>query len=216
MEFTAALAALKKLENGAELATAIESHVTALDGKVFAAAGDSRAKASKADSLEATVLAIAKSLGIEGETEAILTTLEPKITELKATQTKLTEAESRATAAETKVKGFETQTKLNDIAVKAGASAAVLQTLFGDKIDQFSIDGENVKFGDKLLREHVEADSVLKQFSASLFPNSQQQQQPAKTQPKLPSGTANGAAPAKDPVSATVSKMKFAIPGGQK
>jgi hypothetical protein len=120
MEFKEALAALEKLEGGAALAAVFSSHVNKLDEKIYTTIGESRTKGAKASSLEATVLAIAKSLGIEGDVDTVLTGLEPKVTaiasDLKAAQTKLTETETRATTAETKVQGFERKGKFADIA----------------------------------------------------------------------------------------------------
>jgi hypothetical protein len=198
MKFEEALAALKKLDGGADLASAIETHVNSQAEKIFTTIGESRTKGAKASNLEATLLAIAKTLGIEGDVDTVLTGLEPKVTaiasDLKTAQTKLAETETRATTAETKVQGFERKGKLADIATKAGASAAVLETLFGDKIDQLAIDGETVKFGDKALREHVESDVTLKEFVTSLFPPTEQPQ--SKPAPKLPSGSPKGEAPA--------------------
>jgi hypothetical protein len=76
----------------------------------------------------------------------------------------------------------------------------VLETLFGDKLDQLAIDGETVKFGDKLLREHVEADATLKDFLPSLFPSTEQPQ--SKPAPKLPSSPPSSGNTSKDPVGA--------------
>jgi hypothetical protein len=190
MKFEEALAALKKLDGGADLASAIETHVNSQAEKIFTTIGESRTKGAKASNLEATLLAIAKTLGIEGDVDTVLTGLEPKVTaiasDLKTAQTKLAETETRATTAETKVQGFERKGKLADIATKAGASAAVLETLFGDKIDYLSIDGETVKFGDKLLRGTRRSRRRAEKFR--LLPISFSAAR-AEDTPKLPSGS---------------------------
>lgn len=201
MKFSEALEAIKKLENGVDLASVIESELDGLKSKNYEIIGEKRSATSKLSAIEAALMAVASAVGITGDIDAVLGAIEPKITELKTAQTKLTEAESRATAAETKVSSFERKGKLADIAAKAGASAAVLETLFGEKLDQFAIEGDVVKFGDKPLREHIEADAVLKDFTPSLFPASQPDPKPeTKQQPKLPSGSPKGDAPAADPI----------------
>lgn len=203
MKFSEALEAIKKLENGADLASAIEGELDGLKSKNYEIIGEKRNATTKLSAIEAALMAVASAVGITGDIDAVLGAIEPKITELKTAQTKLTEAETRATAAETKVSSFERKGKLANIATKAGASAAVLETLFGEKLDQFAIEGETVKFGDKSLREYVEADAVLKDFIPSLFPASAQvdpKPEAAKPQAKLPSGSPKGDAPDADPI----------------
>lgn len=200
MEFKAAIAALKKLdaENIEELVSAIEGHITKLEEKSFDTIGESRKNASKARTMQATVEAIAKTLGVEGDLESITTALEPKVKEIfdnhKTAQTKVTELETRATTAEAKVKDLESGTKLSEIAAKVGADAKVLKRLLGDKLGEMAIDGDAVKLGDKSLKEYVEADEELKGFAPSLFPTQQKQEQKPTT-PKLPGGSPNGQQP---------------------
>ncbi len=197
MEFKAAIDALKKLEGGADLASAIEAHVSKLDDKIYTVIGESRTKGTKAQTYEGVLGAIAKLLGIEGDLESALTNLETKlksvVDEGKAAQTKLTETETRATTAEDKLKTFERQGKISEIAAKAGANAKALEKLLGDRLDELKVEGEAVKLGDKTLREFIEADETLKDFMPALFPAQQAGQKTEQRQPagKLPSGSPN-------------------------
>jgi hypothetical protein len=202
MKFSEALAAIGKLENGSELVSAIEGELEGLKTKNFEVIGEKRNATTKAQTLETTVLAIAKTLGITGDLDTVLSSIESKAqsvasesTQLKADKTAL---ETRATQAEGKLQGFERKSKLADIATAAGANAAVLERLLGDKLDELKIEGEGadrvVKLGDKALKEAIAADDVLKQFEAALFPaqSSNTTAKETKTPPKLPSGNPNG------------------------
>lgn len=227
MKFSEALAAIKALENGSELASAIEGELEGLKTKNYEVIGEKRNATTKAQTLETTVTAIAKAAGIEGDLESILTTLEPKVREslqkLTTVETKLTEAETRATSAESKIKTFERKDKLSEIAVAAGASAAVLEQLLGDRFEELKLEGEGdqqvVKFGDKLLKDAIAADPKLKLFEASLFPAAQAETKtpatpPTKPAAKLPGGTpasGDGKTANSDPVSDYM-KRTYAVP----
>lgn len=218
MKYTAAIAALKGLEGGADLASVIEGHVTELDQKAYKAIAESSAKSTKVDAYEGVLTAIAKSVGVEGDLESALPNLESKLKAVvddgKSASTKLTEAETRATAAETQVKTFERQGKLSQIATKAGASVKALEKLLGDRLDDLTIDGETVKLGDKTLREFVEGDDALKDFVPALFPTTTTDSKNGGK--RLPAGTPDGKGETpKSPVDATVSRMKFAVPGAK-
>lgn len=218
MKFSEALAAIKALDNGSELASAIEGEVEGLKSKNYEIIGEKRNASTKAATLESTVLAIAKLAGVEGDLESVLSTLEPKVREslqaIATNATRITELETRATTAEGKLAAAERKSKLSEIATKAGANAAVLERLLGDKLDKLAVaeDGA-VTLEGKALKEAIAADEGLSPFAAALFPQAQQNE--TKPAPKLPSGTPQGKPPAKDPVGATVSKMKFAVPGSK-
>lgn len=210
MDFKAAIAALKKLDadNIDELVSAVEGHVTRLEEKSYETIGESRKNASKARTMQATVEAIAKVLGVDGEADAVLEALEPKVKEIsdgyKTIQAKLSEAETRATTAEGKIATLERQSKIQEIASIAGADAKVLQRLLADQIDQIQIDGDAVKLGEVSLKEFVEADGELKLFLPALFPSSTAESptpaaSPAPS-PKLPSGGPDSKQQAADPV----------------
>ncbi len=198
MEFKAALEAIKKLENGAELVSAIESEVDTLNSKNYSLIGEKRTETQKKQAYESALVAIAKAVGVEGDTEAILTNAEGKVRSIvsEATQLKTdkTALETRATEAESKLNGLESKAKLTEIAAAAGANAAVLEKLLGDKFDQLKLEGEGdarvVKLGDKPLKEAIETDEGLKVFEAALFPTTSASPSPSPT-PRLPSGSPN-------------------------
>ncbi|MGG6295288.1 hypothetical protein ACQ4M4_12935 [Leptolyngbya sp. AN02str] len=195
MDFKEALAAIKKLENGAELVSAIEAETERLNTKNFEVIGEKRNATSKLTAYETALTAIATALGVEGDAEAVLANTEAKVRAIagEAAQLRTDKAalETRATEAEGKVKGLERKTKISDAAAKSGANAAVLERLLGDKIDELAIAEDGVKVGDKLLKDYIEADEGLKPFVPALFPSStEQKQEPEKKpapQPKLPS-----------------------------
>ena len=198
MDYAAALAAIKALdvENAADLASAIEGKVTALESKSYDLIGEKRTATQKSQAMQVALEAIAKAVGVEGDTDTILEATQSKVSGLASENAQLktdkTALETRATEAEGKVTGFERKDKIADIAKAAGASSAVLATLFGDRLDDLKVEGEGdartVKLGDKPLKEYVESDDNLKAFAPALFPNSE----PTKPAPKLPSGGPNG------------------------
>lgn len=202
MKFSEALEAIKKLENGTELVSAIEGEVEGLKSKNYEVIGEKRNATTKAQTLETTVMAIAKAIGLEGDLDTILSGAEAKVraiaTEATQLKTDKTALETRATEAESKIKTFERKTKLNDIATAAGANAAVLERLLGDKFDELKIEGEGdarvVKLGDKPLKEAIAADESLKLFEAALFPSSPSPSPSPSPTPKatLPSGSPKG------------------------
>lgn len=202
MKFSEALAAIKALENGADLASAIEGEVEGLKGKNFEIIGEKRNATTKATAYETALTAIASALGIEGDLDAVLTSAEGKVRELVSAsttaQTKLTDLETRATTAEGKVKQAERLTKITQAATKAGANAAVLERLLGDKVDELAIADDGVKIGDKALKEYVEADDALKAFLPALFPSTEQGQKADSKQQRLPGGTPKGTDSKKD------------------
>jgi hypothetical protein len=220
MNFQEALAAIKKLDGGADLASAIEAETESLKSKNYQVIGEKRNATEKSQSLENALTAIAKALGIEGDLDTILKDTEGKVrtlaTEAEQLRKDKTTLETRATDAEGKVKQAERSGKLASIAAKAGAEVTVLEQLLGDKVDEIAIADEAVKIGDKTLREYVEADTKLKAFVPALFPTQQTQNQPKQPQRQLPGGSPKGTdQKPTNPVSATVSKMKFAIPGSK-
>ena len=198
MDYAAALKALKALdvENAAELASAIEGKVTALESKSYDLIGEKRTATQKTQAMQTALEAIAKAVGVEGDIDAILENAESKVSGLASENAQLKTAsvalETRATEAEGKVTGFERKDKIADIAKAAGASSAVLAKLFGDRLDDLKVEGEGdartVKLGDKPLKEYVESDDSLKAFAPALFPSSE----PTKSAPKLPSGGPSG------------------------
>jgi hypothetical protein len=226
MDFLQAIAALKKLNvEGTDIAAlvgAVEAEVSRLNDKVYTTIGEARSKNSKATTLEAAVMAIAKVLGItETELDSVITALEPKVKEAvdgkKNAETKATEAETKLAAAEGKVKGFEQDATVNAIATKAGADPKVLKRLLGDKLGEMAIADDGVKLGDKSLREFVEADDDLKSFIPALFPtnvktsdttNSKTDNKSPESKRVLPSGSpkSDDKSGKPDPVSAYVSK----------
>ena len=176
MDFKAALAAVRGLDNGAELASAIEGHVSGLDQKNYTLIGEKRTETTKRQAMQTALEGIGKSLGIEGDVEAVISSAQGKVQTLAsdrdAAVTAKTDLETRATEAEGKVTQFERQVKFTEAATKSGANAAVLERLLGDKADEIKIaDDGTVKIGDKSLKEYVEADDGLKPFIASLFPD---------------------------------------------
>lgn len=202
MDFKAAIDALKKLDNGAELASAVEAEVDRLNGKNYEVIGEKRTVTTKAQTLETALVAIAKAVGLEGDVDAILSEAQTKVqaiaTEADQLRTDKTALETRATEAEGKVQQAERKTKLSQVAAKAGAAEAVLEKLLGDKLGEIAIADDGVKLGDKSLREYVEADETLKVFLPALFPN--QNSEPEKKQAaKLPSGSPNGGNGSKNP-----------------
>lgn len=216
MKFSEALAAIKALDNGSELVSAIDAEVESLKSKNYEVIGEKRTATGKVTAYEAALTAIAKALGIEGDLESILSDTEGKVkaitTEVSQLKTDKTALETRATEAEGKLQGFERKTRLTEIATAAGANAAVLERLLGDKFDQLTVEGEGdkrvVKLGDKPLKEAIAADEGLKLFEAALFPAQSSEQSQPKSSPKLPGGSPDGTSPEKpsDPVAAYTSQ----------
>jgi hypothetical protein len=198
MNLQEALAAIKKLENGADLVSAIESEIDRLNSKSYEVIGEKRTETSKRQSLETALVAIAKAVGLEGDVEAILKEAEGKVvglaTEANQLRTEKATLETRATEAETKVKAAERSGKVAEIAAKVGADAKVLERLLGDKLEEIAIADDGVKVGDKSLQDYVDADESLKPFIPALFPTQAKDQKPPeqKPTPKLPSGAPSG------------------------
>lgn len=204
MDIKQALAKLRSLEGEgvAELVSVVEARIESLEADKFAVIGEKRTATSKLTALETALTAIAKAVGLEGDTEAILNGAEGKIraivSEVTQLRTDKTTLETRATEAEGKVQGLERKTKISQAAAKAGAAEAVLEKLLGDKVSELTIAEDGVKIGDKLLKDYVEADESLKLFMPALFPTAQTgktEQKPAT--PKLPSGSPTGTTPEK-------------------
>lgn len=200
MDYAAALSKLKglDLEGKDELISAIEGKVGSLESKNFEVIGEKRTATTKAQTMQSALEAIASSLGIQGDLDAILETAQSKVTGLAAEAAQLREAkialEAAKAEAEGKVQTFERKGKLSQIATAAGANAAVLEKLFSDRLDELKVEGEGesrvVKLGDQALREFVEGDEALKAFAPALFPSTEAPAQ--KPQPKLPSGGPKG------------------------
>ena len=192
MDFKAALAAVRGLDNGAELASAIEGHVSGLEEKNFKVIGEKRTETQKRQTMQTALEGSGKSLGIEGDIDDVLANAQGKVQTLASDRdaaiSDKTKLETRVTEAESKVTKFERQAKFTEAATKSGANAAVLERLLGDKADEIAIaDDGTVKVGDKPLKEYVEADDGLKPFMASLFPDGKNNQSPAK-KTDLPGG----------------------------
>lgn len=202
MDFKQAIEALKKLEGGADLVSAIEGEVTRLENKSFEVIGESRKNGTKARNYQEAIEAIGKALGIEGDVEAIVSNAEAKAKDLQSsltsTQTKLTEVEGKLTTTESEANALKRQSKLTEVAAKSGADVKVLERLLAEKLEEMAIDESGVKLGDKALREFVEADESLKPFIPALFPATQQQQETKPVTPKLPSGSPDGGKSKKD------------------
>lgn len=191
MDYKAALAAVRDLDNGAELVSAIEGHVSGLEEKSFTAIGEKRTEAAKRKAMESALEGIGKTLGIEGGVDEVLANAQGKVQTLASDRDAAvmarTELETKVTETEAKLTGFERKQKFTDAAAKSGANAAVLEKLFSDKADELTVaDDGTVKVGDKTLKEYVEADDNLKLFIPSLFPNGETPAPKGKTQ--LPSG----------------------------
>lgn len=199
MDYKEALKRIKALEvdDAAELGSAIESEHEKLSSRAYDLIGEKRTVTQKSQAMQVALEAIAKAVGVEGDTDTILEATQSKVSGLASENAQLktekTALETRATEAEGKVQGFERKDKLGDIAKVAGANSAVLEKLFSDRLDDLKVEGEGdsrtVKLGDKSLKEHVEGDDSLKAFAPALFPGEKTGE---KTQPKLPSGGPSG------------------------
>lgn len=198
MDFRDALAAIKKLENGAELASAIDAEVERQSAKNHELIGEKRNATTKLAALQSAFSGIAQAIGLEGDSEAILAGAEGKVRSIVAETAQLrsdkTALESRATEAETKATGLERQGKIAQAAAKTGAAAAVLEKLLGDKVGEMAIGADGVTIGDKPLKDYVEADESLKIFLPALFPAAAATPEKPATAiaPKLPSGSPDG------------------------
>jgi hypothetical protein len=214
MDYTAALAKLKslELEGKDELISAIEGKVSTLETKNYEIIGEKRNASTKAQSMQSALEAIAKAVGVEGDIDTILESAQGKVTGIAAKVSELEAAKTtlETTLAETtsKVQTFERKGKLQELATKSGANAAVLERLFPD-LDTLAVgDDGTVMLGDKPLAEAVDADPTLKAFAPALFVGTAPAPGPApapKGAPKLPGGSPTPA-PAADPVAAYVGK----------
>lgn len=217
MDFKAAIAKLKTLEvdGAADLVSAIEGEVDRLSSKNFEVIGEKRTATTKLAALESALVAAGKALGIEGDSEALLTDLEPKLKAAIAEATQLkTEKQSlstRLTDAESKAAKLERSTKVADIAAKAGVNSAVFERLLGDRLDEIAIADDGVKVGDKPLKEFVEGDDGLKPFASALFTTETPAPGTGTNPPKLPSGSPRGETEATDPVAGYMSKAYTGI-----
>lgn len=194
-----AIAKLKQLdvEGAADLASAIEAGFSDLEAKNFTVIGEKRTESTKRQSLETALVAVGKVLGIEGDVDKMLAEVEPKVkaisTEAEQLRTEKASFTTRATEAEGKLQTLERKSKLAEIATKAGANAAVLEKLLGDKFDELKVDGDEVKLGDKPLKEAIASDEGLKPFENALFPPTTTTT--TKTTTQLPNGSPKGATP---------------------
>jgi hypothetical protein len=214
MDYTAALAKLKslELEGKDELISAIEGKVSTLETKNYEVIGEKRNASTKAQSMQSALEAIAKAVGVEGDIDTILESAQGKVTGIAAKVSELEAAKTtlETTLAETtsKVQTFERKGKLQELATRSGANAAVLERLFPDLDTLVVGDDGTVMLGDKPLAEAVEADPTLKAFAPALFVGTAPAPGPApapKGTPKLPGGSPTPA-PAADPVAAYVGK----------
>ncbi|MGD1941850.1 MAG: hypothetical protein ACFB0G_11110 [Leptolyngbyaceae cyanobacterium] len=222
MDYSQALSKLKglDLEGKDELVSAIEGKVSALETKNFEVIGEKRTATQKSQAMQTALEAISKAVGVEGDIDTILEATQSKVTGLASENAQLktdkTALETRATEAEGKVTTFERKDKIGDLAAVAGANAAVLSTLFGDRLDDLKVEGEGdartVKLGDKPLKEYVEGNDSLKAFAPALIPRSLPHKE-GETKNKLPpGGPKSDDSKATDPVGSYLSKT-YAVPG---
>lgn len=196
VDYKAAIESLKKLEGAADLLSAVEAELERLTSKNYELIGENRKATTKARTLEDAVNAIATTLGLEAEDlESKLASAPEKVkslsTQLSDANKKAGELETRATTAEGKVSSFERKATVQTAASKAGANAEVLERLLGDRVAELKVEGDDVKLGDKALKEAIEADEGLKLFMPALFPSSEAKATP----PNLPSGTPDSSTP---------------------
>lgn len=216
MDYQAALNKLKTLEveGVADLVSAIEGKVSSLESKNFEVIGEKRNATQRQAALTEALEAIGRGLNLTGGVDELLEQLPGKVQDLRrdkdSLQQKFDETAGKLSQVEGEAQSLKRKTKLQEIAAKTGASTVVLERLFADQIDNFTIaeDGA-VKLGDRPLRECVEADENLKVFIPALFPGG------AADKPKqqLPNGSPGGTPEKKDPVKAALSTLKFAVPG---
>jgi hypothetical protein len=175
MDYSAALVAIKGLENGAELASAVEGKVGAIEAKNYEVIGEKRSATQKAQAAEDALKSAAKALGIDGDVDALLDQVPTKAKEIATVNatltTEKTALETRVTDAESKVQTFDRQGKWAEIAAKVGANPKVLERLLADLFDELKIDGDAVKVGDQPLKDFIDADENLKAFAPALFQN---------------------------------------------
>jgi hypothetical protein len=195
MEYAAALAAIKGLENGAELASAVEGKIGALEAKNYEVIGEKRSAAQKAAALETAITSIGKSLGLEGDTESLIDQAPVKIktiAESAATlATEKTALESRVTEAESKAEKLDRAGKWSEYAAKSGANPEVLERLLADRFGEISVnDAGAVLVGTVPIADFVAAAPELKAFAPALFPAAAPPETDSDTQRKqqLPGG----------------------------
>jgi hypothetical protein len=208
-----ALNKLRGLEadGAAELASVLQTALESAEQKAFTTIGEKRTATQKNQALSEALEAVARGLNLDGSVEDLLDKLPGAVQEVRKGRdelaTKAETYEQQLTEATSKLQTFERKGKLQELATKSGANAAVLERLFPD-LDALAI-GEDgvVKLGDKPLAEAVEADPTLKAFAPALFVGTADPAPaPApKAPPKLPGGSPTPA-PAADPVAAYVGK----------
>lgn len=213
MDFKEALAAIKKIDGTTDLASVVEAELERLTNKNYELIGEVRTATQKAKTFESAFNAIAETVGLGSEDlESKLAkapeTVKSLQSQLTESSQKLTAAEERATTAETTLSGLERKATVTQAAAKVGAAAAVLERLLGDRVSDLKIEGDEVKMGDTLLKEFLEADEGLKPFLPALFPTTTPDSKtPEKPEtPKLPSGTPDSKTAPTDPVNSYLGK----------
>ena len=226
MDYAAALAKLRTLEvdGAADLVSAFEDKVTAIEGKGSELIAEKRNLTQRNLDLGGTLDAIAKGLNLKGvldrdangtyllgekagELPVVVQDLRRGHDDLKA---KAETYEQQLSEAQAKVQASARKDRLAELAVKAGANAAVLERLFPD-LDALAVsDDGTVTLADKPLREAIEADPSLAAFAPALFVAAPTDPKPA---PRLPSGGPGGPPQPKNPAKEAISRLKFAVPG---
>lgn len=222
-----ALSKLRSLEadGAAELASVLQTALESAEQKAFTTIGEKRTATQKNQALSEALEAIARGLNLEGSVDELLDKLPGAVQDVRRSRDELTTKaetlEATLTEATSKVQTFERRGKLQELAIAAGANAAVLEKLFGDQLDTLAV-GEDgtVRLGDKPLAEAIDADPTLKAFAPALFVGTPTAPTPdPKPTQKLPGGSPSPAKPS-DPVMAYVGKAyggaKALGIGGQK
>jgi len=216
MDYAAALAKLRTLEvdGAADLVSAFEAKVTALESAKYEIVGEKRTATQRAQALAETVEAIAKSLNLEGSLDDWLDKLPTAVQDVRRgrddLKAKAETFEQQLTEAQGKVQAAARKDRLAELAAKAGATAAVLERLFPD-LDALAVSDDGVvTLADKPLKEAIEADPSLAAFAPALFVAAPTDPKPA---PRLPSGGPGGPPQPANPVNAAFKKMNFALPG---
>jgi len=194
MNYAEAIAKIKTLEGGAEIATAVEAETTDLKAQKSTAIGEKRKLIQSYADLTGRFKEVTDALGLEVESDDAakqLAALHEKIKSLQAEltseqeksttsegllgdlQTKLDELQTQYDEADGKVTTMERNQKARSMAAKAGAVPDVLVDLLGDRLDELKVvvtdDAEVVMLGDKPLKDAIAADAKLSLYSSALF-----------------------------------------------
>jgi len=183
VKYSEALAAVRGLDGGAELAQVIaeqfaevQEKLDAEKSKTYSLIGEKRSVGDRVHRLESAIIDMSKSVGFSDESDigVLLEQIPDKVKSYSQQNSELSalkeELEARATEAEGKVKIYDRANKWQELANKAEVNQSVLEKLLGEKFDEISIDEEQgVVIDGKPLREYVEADESLNVFAPALF-----------------------------------------------